>query len=296
MNRRKRVLRITSVLAAAFAAGHLAETLRSIPAAAPTEIAAVAQTGGQPERAVGLPVSASLASGTGELAEVRAITSLSATATDLPSTGCDVSLALAAAPSAMIDLALVAPCNRAERVIIRHAGLSFTARTGPDGNATLSLPALATEAVVTVYLERSGVALGRVTVPDAADHTRFAFQWTTPGMFDLRANEGGQLFTGSGNPADSPARKILSLGAATVQKPYFAEIYTYPPGEETVDLTVELRITPETCGRTLMAETIFSRAGKAEVTKMPVAVPLCGTAGDILVLKNLAPAPTLAAP
>lgn len=296
MNMRKRVLRITSVLVAALAAGHLAETLRSVPAALPTETAAVIRADDQPDRAGGLPVSASLASGTPGLSDVTAITSLSATATDKPSSGCDVTLSLAAAPSAMIDLALSAPCNRGERVVIRHAGLSFTARTGPEGTAALSLPALATDAVVTVYLERSGVALGKVTVPDAADLTRFAFQWTAPGMFDLRAYEDGQLFTGSGTQTDTPARKVLSLGSGTVQQPYFAEVYTYPPGQHLADLTVELRITPETCGRTLMAETIFASAGKAEVTKMPVAVPLCGTAGDILVLKNLTPALTLAAP
>jgi len=89
----------------------------------------------------------------------------------------------------------------------------------------------------------------------------------------------------------------LSLGSASVAHPMFAKVYTFPRGPATdIDLTVELRIGPENCGRTIVAQTVVSDWGRAVVRDYPVAVPLCGTSGDILVLKNLAQDLKLAAP
>ena len=63
-----------------------------------------------------------------------------------------------------------------------------------------------------------------------------------------------------------------------------------------VSLSAELRITPASCGRTLRLETVHTANGRALAQEREVAVPLCGTAGDILLLKNLSPALKLATP
>jgi hypothetical protein len=278
MNGRKRALRVVAVLAVAVAAGQVAETLRP-----PARAVQAATT----------PASASLAE---VLPNLRGITPVAATIDDPTAAGCIPTLGLEAAPLGMIDLSLNAPCNPGERVVIRHAGLSFTAQISPDGALSLQIPALEPEALVAAYFDSSQIALAKVTVPDATDHIRFAVQMDHPAQFDLRAETDGQVYIGSyGRTADAP-RSILPMGVGTVAQPLLAQVYSYPAADTAADLTVEVKITAETCGRTLPVETLLARGGKVTVTKLAVAVPLCGTSGDILVLKNLLRDLTLAAP
>lgn len=298
------MLRIVSVLSVALAAGHLVETLRA-NSAIRTQVAAQDRDGSAliPADAEGgqgatLPRSASLSSGGfSDFPTLMGITAVSSTPDPAGNPACSPVLSLAAAADAMIDLTLDAPCNRGQRVVIRHGGLSFTARTGPDGKLALRLPALEADALVTTYLEGASVVLAKVEVPEVADLVRFAFQAPFPVQFDLRAEEAGQVYSGKGtSSARDGSRKILSLGSPAVSEPILAQVYTFPAATpETVDLTVEVRINADTCSRTFQAETVLSRAGSAEVTSLPVAVPLCGTSGDILVLKNLVSDPTLTA-
>jgi len=281
------VLRVVAVVTVALAAGHLAQFLRAD--------APLAELQSTPHTTVilasddlSVPKSASLDSGLS--GAEPALTGITSVAADLaPVDACATTLHLAPAPYAMIDLALTAPCNAGERIVVRHAGLSFTARTDQTGAATLQLPALQTDAVVTVYLTKSAIALARITIPEADLQRRFVFQWSSGESFTLRAIEGGQ--------GDDLAGKILSLGLASVQDPLLAQVYTYPPGDsQAVDLAVELRVAQTICGQTLAAQTLTSARGQVHLTEFPVAMPLCGSPGDILVLKNLAPDLTLATP
>jgi hypothetical protein len=297
---RKRVLRVVSVLSVALAAGHLVESLR---ASAVTRDAGTLDSLARSEGVAdlpgtALPNSASLtAGGFGDLPPLMGITSVASAPDlrgDLP---CSPALSLAASADAMIDLALVAPCNLGQRVVIRHSGLSFTAQTGADGRLSLRLPALESDALVTAYFEGSEMAIAKVEVPGLEKLVRFGFQAPFPLQFDLRADVAGQVYSGRvASAARDGSRKILTLGAVDVSQPMLAQVYTFPEADPgTADLTVELRITSETCSRTFQAETILSQDGVATLNGLPIAVPLCGTSGDILVLKNLVSDPTLAA-
>lgn len=282
MNLRKRAIRVVAVLGVAFAAGQVVETLR-----VPSQV-------GNPVSGAGDLASVAFADG---LLDLRGITPVAATLNDPATAGCVPQLELGAAPLGMIDLALTAPCNRGERVVIRHAGLSFTVQTSPEGTLRLQLPALETEALVAAYFNSAQIALAKVTVPDATDHVRFAVQMAYPAQFDLRAEADGQVSVGSyGRTAAMPGRSIQPLGLGTVSQPLLAQVYSYPSADMAADLSVEIKITADTCGRTLPVETLLARGGKVSVTKLAVAVPLCGTSGDILVLKNLVHDLTLAAP
>jgi hypothetical protein len=294
MGIRGMVLRGAAVLSVAIAAGHLVHLVR--PEAAltvlrskpPQETATVSAD-------LSVPKSASLSSGL-TTPEIDLI-GITAVAADLTTTdNCATTLRLSPAPGAMIDLALTAPCNQAERIVIRHAGLSFTARTDQSGTARLQLPALQPDAVVAVYLAGSSITLARLEVPEAAQTRRFAFQWASTEAFTLRATEGDQLYVAAPDSRFSQT-KVLSLGNSSVQDPMLAQVYTFPAGSDAAtNLAVELRVSPTTCGRTLAAQTLTSAWGHVQLTEFPVAVPLCGTSGDILVLKNLAPDLTLATP
>jgi hypothetical protein len=225
------------------------------------------------------------------------ITSVAATADDRPASECAARLVLTPDEDGMIDLALHAPCDLGERVVIRHAGLSFTARTGPDGRLALRLPAMEREALVAAYFEGSEVALASASVPGLDGKLRFALQMALPVRFDLRADEGGHVFAASGAAPAAGTGRFVTLGSLGVADPILAQIYTFPADRlDAASLTAELRITPDTCSRTFPAETVLSVSGEPRRETLSVAMPLCGTSGDILVLKNLVQDPTLALP
>ncbi len=272
-------LRIVAVLAVAFAAGHVVQTLRPLP-----QETAAASAIDAPQ-----PVLA-------ELPQLAGIVAVSATTTgDDPA--CALGLRLENAPGAMIDLSLSAPCNMGERVVFRHAGLAFTETIGADGQVQVQLPAMTADALVAAYVGSSEVVLGKISVPDMAEYLRLAVQIAGSARFDLRADEQGQVFVAKSAGLEGAPHRITTLGQARMEDPLLSQVYSVALRDfASPELTVELGITPETCGRTLAAEVVVSRFGKALRSSRSVAVPLCGTSGDILLLKNLLPDLTLDAP
>ena len=298
----KKVLRVAAALAVAAVAAHTAERLKA-PAVEQSLLVSAAQLAKSdiaPDRPTGsaVPKSASLSSPAQDrIGELTGITPVAATTPPAGGDRCRPDLQLSALPGAMIHLSLAAPCNRGERFIVRHAGLAFTARTQADGLATVTLPALRTDALVAVYLKDSRLALGKVAVPDATAYARFALVWELPTELELRVTDGSKVLVGTTTPTGGSEQRVISLGLATVQSPVLARVYSVPgPDLGDADITGELRITTASCGRTLRVDTVYSVAGIATHAARAVSVPLCGSAGDILVLKNLAPALKLAAP
>lgn len=299
----KKVLRITAAVAVAALAAHTAESQKGQGSAQSLELAGfqllATVRGATTGAAVGaIPQSASLgAASDGGLGNLTGITPVAASTPAVAGDQCRPALQLQAAPGAMISLSLIAPCNRNERFVIRHSGLSFATRTGSDGSASILVPALKSDALVAVYLAESRLLLGKVTVPDAASYTRFAVTWEWPAEVELRATDGNRVLVATaGSVAGEPSR-VMSFGSPDVQSPVMAHVYS-TPGRDLgdVSLSAELRITPASCGRTLRLATVHAANGRAMAQEREVAVPLCGTAGDILLLKNLSPALKLATP
>jgi hypothetical protein len=299
----KKVLRVVAAVAVAFAAAHTAESRKGQATEEPLvtveakQVKATSSTivlGG-----VGMvPKSASLAGPTGNgLDDLVSITPVAGTTHSSGGDHCRPRMDLAPAPAAMILMSLSAPCNRNERIVVRHSGLSFTARTEPSGNLRVLLPALKADAMVAVYLADARLVLGRVQVPDVTLYTRYAIAWEWPAELELRATDGDLVLAGSAASFTGGARQVISLGVADVQSPVMASVYSVP-GKDLgdVDLTGELRITPASCGRTVRLGVMYSAAGQVSAQDEMVAVPLCGTAGDILMLKNLGATLKLAAP
>ena len=298
----KKVLRVAAALAVAAAAAHTAERLKA-PAVEQSLLVSAAQLAKSdiapaPSPGSAVPKSASLNSPAQDrIGDLTGITPVAATTPPVGGDRCQPDLQLAALPGAMIHLSLAAPCNRSERFIVRHAGLAFTARTQADGLATVTLPALRADALVAVYLKDSRLALGKVAVPDATAYARFALVWELPTELELRVTDGSKVLVGTTAPTGGSEQRVIALGLATVQSPVLARVYSVPgPDLGDADITGELRITTASCGRTLRVDTVYSVAGIATQAARAIPVPLCGSAGDILVLKNLAPALKLAAP
>ena len=287
---RKRLLRVVAVLSAAVAIGQTVEWLRL--SAAP-EKSGVAVSGHTASNGL-IPSSASLyPAGPGQLPDLKGITPVAAVIEATESNVCKPSMVLSVSEGAMIDVTVRAPCNPAERVVIRHSGIAFTVKTGVDGHVSLSLPALEQDALVAAYFEGSEVALATVAVPEAAELARFAFQAPFPFEFKLLADTGDATKVSEAGARD----RITTLGTKGVLQPLIAQFYTFPGIDlGSRRLSVEVQITDLTCSRSFLAETRISQGGGVTAHALPIEVPICGTSGDILLLNNLVPDLTLATP
>lgn len=216
---------------------------------------------------------------------------------------CAVWLVVTPESNAMLDMSLFAPCDGGEKVEINHAGLRFDARIGGDGQLALTLPALMSQAELTVAFDDGRTSRDAVEVADASLYDRVAIQWQGPAVLGLNAYEFGADF-GSDNhihaanpaaPGDASRGFLISLGEETS----LAQVYSFPSGLSAragaVALELEVAVTDESCGQPLHVETmeILARA-EAVPREIQLEMPGCDGQGGFLVLKNLLPELTIA--
>ncbi|MES2433230.1 MAG: hypothetical protein V4586_05325 [Pseudomonadota bacterium] len=220
---------------------------------------------------------------------------------------CPVSLELSNADNALIAITLVAPCHADERVVLKHAGLTVTAKTTLTGALFADLPALMQDAKVEVMFKDNTTVAASVAVPELAALRRFAVQWQQDDAFQLHGFEDASDFGGPGDVsqatphqpiAGAPAKGgfLTLLGDASTDLPMLAQVYTYPKDSKIKpEIVVEAAVTEATCGRELLGQTLQTTAGAVKVSDMSLAMPECDAVGDYLVLKNLVPDMTIAA-
>jgi hypothetical protein len=223
---------------------------------------------------------------------------------------CSAVLWLAPAPAAMIDIAFDAPCHPGARAVVRHGGLAITGLISPDGALDLSLPALSTEAEVTIAVRGGPTVRQSVAIPDAADYDRVAIQWMGEDSFELHAFEFGARFGDPGHVSAAspygPNRALAAeggfltaLGDDRVDLPLLAEIYTFPVAHSRrggeIDFAIEAAITPQTCGREMLGESLEMRDGApVVVNEVSLQMPGCEDPSGFLVLNNLLSGLTIA--
>jgi hypothetical protein len=213
---------------------------------------------------------------------------------------CATTLDLMVEPPALIGLTLSAPCNINERVVLRHAGLAITARTTATGALFATLPALDKAGEIEILFADGKTATAAIEVPELAELHRFAVQWQDKDTFQLHAFEDGASYGQPGHIfADAPHQPaagipakggfLTLLGDPETEVPLLAQVFTFAENATTkTRLTIEAAVTPSTCNRELLAETLNSVAGHTEVTDLSMAMPACDAVGDYLVLNNLA--------
>lgn len=308
---KRRITRIVAVFAVALAAGHLVQTLadrkqpQPIASAEKSRPVAVVQLAGTNdpvklpplEPAPPLP-DAAFASTPPVFAEPAPVV------TEQPpvvvADPCPVILDLMADPGAMIGVTLLAPCHPAERVVLQHAGLAVTLVTTAAGSLFLSLPALESDALVGLRFVDGTEVSQTLAVADLSAIRRFGVQWQGDDALQVYGLE--RSGTVSAVDPGLPTSVDLSLdsgfltrlGDASAPSPMLAEIYTFPMATS-ADIVVEAAVTPATCGREILGETLVSVAGSVKVTDLTLAMPECDAVGDFLVLNNLASDLTLSA-
>lgn len=223
---------------------------------------------------------------------------------------CTPQLTLSLAPAAMIDLALSAPCNLNARVVIRHSGLTVTGVTDATGALKAAIPAMSSEAHLTVTLPGGARAEGDLAVPALADYDRIAVQWQSDDAFQLHAFEFGADYgdvghvsaetpRGPGFAVQATGGFLTAVGEPAVLLPMLAQVYTFPTGHSqrqgVVRLSIEAEVTASTCGRDMLGETLEAHAGiPVKVVDLTLAMPGCDATGDYVVLNNLLPDVTIA--
>ena len=219
---------------------------------------------------------------------------------------CAVSLDLAAEPTAMIAITVLAPCQPNKRVVLRHAGLAVTGKTSGTGALFMLLPAMTSTASVSVRFPDDQTFTKALSIPEADTLRRFGVQWLGDDAFQLHAFENGSDYGENGDVSAADPQQYLAgqpqtggylavLGDDQVDQPMLAEVYTYPTAPNTdVRIVVEAAVTKGTCGREILGETLADRAGDVTITDLTLAMPDCTGIGDILVLKNLDPDLTIA--
>lgn len=320
MNTQRRIALAVSLLAVGLGAGHLVQSRSAKPAAPPAE-ETLADAALKPENLQQLAAgSDDLVAPLSVLPPVDGLAPLPAAPALKPAepkivvpskpaataaAACDMSLDLLADSNAMIGITVIAPCRPNQRVMVKHGGLAITGKTSASGTMFMNLPAMEVQAKIELSFP-DGEKLGSVVeMPEVSAMQRFAVQWLERDAFQLQAFENGADYGQPGHVSavkpQTPAPGLASeggfvtlLGDSSVDLPMLAEVYTFP-AKGAAEVLVEAAVTPETCGRELLGETVSAVGGKVAVSELTLAMPECEATGDILVLKNLVPEMKLAA-
>ena len=212
--------------------------------------------------------------------------------------GCDIGMAAAAGPQAMVAVAITAPCAPSTQFIVHHQGMMFSAVTEADGSAQIFLPALAPVAVVMAEFASGQSALTTVEVPDFGDYDRAVLMWQGDQGLQIHAREFGADYGSEGHvwygaPRSGPdGGFLIRLGDVAPLRPFVADVYTFPSGASHRDgevlITVEAEITSENCGKDVIAQSLqLRRDAPALATDLTMQMPSCDGVGDFLVLKNM---------
>ena len=322
MELKRRLSLVVAIMSVAFGSGHLVQNVLVKPAKTaalaaglqPVDIMLVAAGPGMPERQSpsgdSLPDVSFASAPTALMPNIFNTSEENVVAAEFRTTSpekqavsaaCPISLDLQVEPSAMIGVSLMAPCHANQRLVLRHAGLSITAKTSGTGSLITSLPAFSKDAIVSIRFSDDAVVENTVIVPEATKLRRFGVQWLGDDAFQLNAFENGAGYGEIGHvSAADPQRPMAGkpqiggflsvLGDDGVDQPMLAEVYTYPTeANAMVKIVIEAAITKSTCARDILGETLADAGGDVTITDLTLTMPDCSAIGDILVLKNLDP-------
>ena len=216
---------------------------------------------------------------------------------------CDIVADATPVGGAMVNLTLTAACVPNERLTVHHNGMMFTETTDATGSLSVTVPALAEQAVFIMAFSNGDGAVAQTKVSDIAQYDRVALQWRGRAGFELHAREfgadygqSGHLWSGSdpdvaGLTAGDNGL-LIRLGDTQIADPLMVEVYTFPsymsarPG--VIDMTVEAEVTASNCGLEIEAQSLeMSVGGQLKTQNLTLSVPDCDAVGSFLVLNNL---------
>jgi len=219
------------------------------------------------------------------------------------SPACEITAQATPIAGAMVQISMDAPCAPNERLTVHHNGMMFTYATDDSGNASMTVPALAEQAIFIMAFSSGDGAVAQATVADIAEYDRVVLQWRGNAGFELHAREfgaeygqPGHMWSGVASDVDGFASGknglITRLGDTLSADPQMAEVYTFPrsmsarPG--IIDMSVEAEVTADNCGLEIEAQSLeMMGEGALKTRNLTLSVPECDAVGSFLVLNNL---------
>ncbi len=264
-----------------------------------------------PETPPGLPVPAAPESGTTLLAATTPTEPLGGTemgTVDADRQNCQIGFTATAAPGAMVDLTIEAPCHAGQQVDILHAGIRFSERLDQSGIVEVSVPALEENAFFSARFSDDQTAAADILMPTVGEYQRSVLLWQGDSGFSLYALERGAEYGEPGMVSAEqpygPQRAIAGEGGfftllGADKNGYHTAVYSWPlrlngtaPAPE---INVEAEVLNTTCGRQINASFLTTVPGqRPETEPLFMAVPGCDSIGEYLVLKNLSQAVRIA--
>ena len=216
---------------------------------------------------------------------------------------CDMTARAVVRPGAMVELSLFAPCAPNERLTVHHSGMMFTESTDADGLFTVTVPAMARDAVFIMAFSSGDGAVAQATVEDMDQYDRVALQWRGKAGFQLHAREFGADYGAEGHVwfgampdiaglQSGEGGFLMRMGDDRLAEPLLAEVYTFASGmtarSGTIDLSVEAEVTADNCGLEIEAQSLeIEDGGSLKTRDLTLSVPACDAVGSFLVLNNL---------
>lgn len=104
---------------------------------------------------------------------------------------CPMTVDLTVSAGATLNAAIVASCHPGETITIEHAGIRFAATTDASGRVLVKIPAITTDATVSVQFADGSRREAETNVPDMDQYMRVAVTWDGVAELDLHALEFG---------------------------------------------------------------------------------------------------------
>ncbi len=211
---------------------------------------------------------------------------------------CSVSLDVAYLRGDLVTLELDAPCQMGVPVTVRHEGVSFTAVTSDIGRVSVKMPAFNRQAGFSVEMPDGSMISTEVFVQEASDYDHVAVMWSGDTGLQIHAYEpSGAHVWGNAPQSLSIAIKgrggyVTRLGSTDFPEAKQAEIYSFPRRQMrntgVVRLDLSAAVTPQTCGKNLLAKTLQPGVnGGIVLVDLVLNMPVCNSGVRNLVLKNI---------
>ena len=104
---------------------------------------------------------------------------------------CDITVEARPVAAAMVDLQMTAACFPNERMTVHHNGMIFTETTSDTGMASMTVPALAEQAVFIFAFSNGDGAVAQTVVEEIKDYDRSVLQRKGNAGFEIHAREFG---------------------------------------------------------------------------------------------------------
>lgn len=215
-------------------------------------------------------------------------------------TECEVGFTANAAPGAMVELTLEAPCYANQNVDFFHAGTRFTASLDARGLTQASVPALEEDAFFNVLFADGRTEATDILMLTAQDYQRFALFWKGQTGFAIYALERGAEYGEAGMVSkDQPydAQRAISgeggffSALGTTPDAYHTMVYSWPvrlnDSGPAPEVSLEAEVLAGNCGTEITASLLTTmQDGPAKTAPLFMDVPGCDAVGQYLVLKN----------